>query len=196
ERIETWGLWVLIGIIVIGVFLAFKYSIVKEYVLVNSPYYNYKYEWRTTFKFLTFLTTIFITAVTAFFQYCIYHIIALFIASLGSIVQHTKISADVALFNARAEDSEEKVSYGYKTDPNTFAGTPNAFNGQVTHSWRCPHCGNMISSSVCPHCGETSAPKQKAPAYEVTVSQKICQNCGCKNLASIRTCTNCGQPLN
>ncbi len=51
-----------------------------------------------------FFIAILITLFYAFLEYCAYHIIALLIGSLASIVQHNKITANISLYKVAKEE--------------------------------------------------------------------------------------------
>lgn len=55
-----------------------------------------------------FFTLLLETGLYAFIEYCAYHVLALLIGALASIVQHTKITADVALLNYKNSNNETK----------------------------------------------------------------------------------------
>lgn len=106
ERLEKWGkilFWILL---IGGLILSIRSSIVEKEVVVREATYwsDAKTEVRTTFDFELFIPLLLDTALYAFLEYCAYHIIALLIGSLASIVQNTKITANIALYNsAKAE---------------------------------------------------------------------------------------------
>ena len=91
----------------------------------------------------------------AVIEYCAYNALALLIDALATIVQNTKITANIALYNAAKDEgvldeentaSEPKVN---KNIPPKVKEKP-----QTEHSWRCDGCGQMRTQSPCPNCGK------------------------------------------
>ncbi len=110
ERLEKFGKILLWVIIIFGTIIAVSSSISTEEV-TKGYYYTYTEE-ETSFDFALFIVTLTKTVIYAFVEYCIYHVLALLIAALATIVQNTRITANVALFvNSKAEkkvNEEEK----------------------------------------------------------------------------------------
>ena len=102
----------------------------------------------------------------AFLQYCTYHIVALRIGSLASIVQNTKISANIAMYSFKNEDSTETIEE--KKESND--------NNEIEHMWRCTDCGKMISQTPCPFCAKK--PKE-TPYWCLTCGQEGPYNGNC-----------------
>ena len=75
----------------------------------------------------------------AFIEYCAYHVIALLVGSLATIVQNTKITANIALYNAA------------KNEPATKDITP----APINDGWTCNSCGatNNKTDTRCKNCG-------------------------------------------
>ncbi len=65
----------------------------------------------------------------SFLEYCAYHILALLVGSLATIVQHTKITANIALYNSA---KTEGVSDDYEEEANAE---------NQTISFKCDMCG-------------------------------------------------------
>ena len=81
ERIETWGRRLCILLAIIGVISIISTGIIAaEYSLVE-----------TDPLFVLVAEEIFAWALYCFLEYCAYHVLALLIASLATIVQSTKI---------------------------------------------------------------------------------------------------------
>jgi len=122
ERLEKWGkilFWVLI---VGGLILSISTSIVEKEVVVEEATYwsEAETELRKTFDFEIFIPLLLETALYAFLEYCAYHILALLVGSLATIVQHTKITANITLYNsAKAEgfvDDNAEMENGNSTE--------------------------------------------------------------------------------
>ena len=102
ESAEVWGKILFWVIIIFGVIIAITSSLSSEEV-TKGTYYIYT-DIETTFDIDLFLATVFETGIYALIEYLLYHIIALLIGSLASLVQHTRITANIALYNsAKAE---------------------------------------------------------------------------------------------
>ena len=93
ERIEKVGIIFFRVLIVLGIII----SIIG---LINDMDYN---EDQALPNLITTFTT---WGIYAFIEYVSYHVIALLIGSLASIVQHTKITANVALYNCKKQFSD------------------------------------------------------------------------------------------
>lgn len=96
ERLETLGkalFWILL---VVGVIASFAVSTDFEELM--------RYGLEDAFNGSMLFESLFQTALYAFLEYCAYHIIALLVGALASIVQNTKVSADLALY-ASSQDS-------------------------------------------------------------------------------------------
>lgn len=102
ERLEKWGKGLFCFLIISGLIIAIASSItVKE--VVKGTYYVYT-ETETSFDVAIFITSLIQTATYAFLEYCTYHVLALLVGSLATIVQNAKITANVALYNAAKEE--------------------------------------------------------------------------------------------
>lgn len=142
ERLETLGkvlFWILI---ISGVILALTSSIttVEE---THGVYYTYTTE-ETEFDFNIFVNAILSTALYAFIEYCTYHILALLIGSLASIVQHNKISADIALYTATKNegivfDNAETINNA----PSDKTVTEKVEEKQISTK-KCSYCGKEV----------------------------------------------------
>ena len=102
KRVETLGFILFIVLISIGVILSVIGGLeAADIAKTNSE--------GTAAFFRTFIASILEFALYAFLEYCIYHVIALLIGSLASIVQNTKITADIAIFNAKHGSDVKKL---------------------------------------------------------------------------------------
>lgn len=116
KRLETLGAVLLVALAVIGIGMSIQASFVDEVASFSSYTYT-----ETVFHADILFTSLITWALYAFLEYCAYHILALFIGSLGSIVQNTNISANVALYNSAKAEGAAKESQGEKE-----SGTQNA----------------------------------------------------------------------
>ncbi len=189
ERLEKWGkilFYILIAIGIIDTIIAginahqFIESIGAETVEeIRKASAELGMEIPTVFEAL--VNNLFIWILYAFLEYCAYHVLALLVGSLASIVQHTKITANIALYNSakdnmvqNIEEPSDKNHMGSdlikkenpapKVKKCTYCGKISpvslgrcecgclAFK-DITHKWRCSECGEMISDDPCPNCG-------------------------------------------
>lgn len=98
EKIEGWGKFLLWFIVVSGLIIALLSSItVRE--ISKGVYFTYT-DRETSFDFMIFITMMLSTITYAFIEYCVYHILALLISSLASIVHNTRVTANIAIYNA------------------------------------------------------------------------------------------------
>ena len=124
-----------------------------------------------------FLLFLIAAPLSAFLEYISFHILALLIGSLASIVQHTKITANLNLYNSSKEDiindnaenhsssTEEKQAKSatcpqstiYDTHKSSVHGTNNNKNKSDKNApyWcgKCNHSGPY--DSTCPNCGSS-----------------------------------------
>ena len=107
ERLEKLGKFLFWILLIGGLILSISSSIVEKEVIVREATYwsDAETEVRTTFDFELFISLLLDTVLYAFLEYCAYHIIALLIGALASIVQNAEISANVALYNLRFEEN-------------------------------------------------------------------------------------------
>lgn len=108
ERLEKWGkilFWVLIVIGIIDTIIAgveahqFIQEIGAETIEeIREASAELGIEIPTVFEAL--VNNILIWTLYAFLEYCAYHVLALLIGSLATIVQHTKITANITLYNS------------------------------------------------------------------------------------------------
>lgn len=87
------------------------------------------------------------TAVYAFIEYCAYHVLALLVGALGSIVQNTRINADLALYKI-ANDS----NYCAPERGNSKSVNETAQNEEKIGD--CEVTGNSISKGTCEFCNK------------------------------------------
>lgn len=172
ERLEKWGK-ILFWILIIGGFImAIWGSFGEKEVIVReaSFYREAETEIRKTFDFNIFVSLLFDTALYAFLEYCAYHLIALLIGSLATIVQYTKITANIILYNsAKTEDvTDDYEGKSEEEEKNTttapIAEEPKSDYSEIlskidtdtaTKPWECSNCGvsNQHNSIYCQVCG-------------------------------------------
>ena len=146
ERLETLGkvlFWILI---ISGVILALTSSITTTEV-THGIYYKYTTE-ETEFAVDIFISGLLSTTLYSFIEYCTYHILALLIGSLATIVQHTKISADIALYTAA---KNEGITFDKEETTNNTASedavAENIKEKEISTK-KCSYCGKKVPLSV------------------------------------------------
>ena len=136
HRLENFGKIILFAIIVFGVISDFASAfVVNDYTMKES------------FDIWIFLNAVITTLLYAFIEYCLYHTIALFVGSLGSIVQNTRISANIALFNSAKENAKPGNTNSNNTQSKSY---------EYADTWRCKKCNGLNSEEdmFCVHCGQ------------------------------------------
>ena len=112
ERLEKWGkilFWILIIIGVIDTISAGinAHELIKQIGAetveeIREASAEMGIEIPTVFEAL--VNNLLIWTLYSFLEYCAYHVLALLVGSLATIVQHTKITANITLYNsAKAE---------------------------------------------------------------------------------------------
>lgn len=170
QRVETFG-FVMMAVVI---FLGFTQSIQAASAVqeLETLYGRDK----QSFDILVFLLGLLETAVKAFVTYCAFHSVALLLGAISSIVQNTRINADLALLNSMSnpelpvtncEDKEKKVT---------------------AETWVCKNCKavNSANSIFCTSCGENKE-ANKTPATW------ICKKCKAVNSSNSVFCQSCGE---
>ena len=173
ERIETWGLRFCILLGIIGIIDIISNGIEMSNLLkelnidmneIRTAAAEYNIEIKSVFEVV--VEGIFDWVFYCFIEYCSYHILALLIGSLASIVQNTKITANIALYSSfKAQNDigdEAPVLTATQTSTSPKEATlTNSIDFKkilknkeepASHKWRCPHCGEMITTKLCPYC--------------------------------------------
>lgn len=219
EWIEKWGkilFWVLL---IGGLVLSISGSIVEKQVVVKEAtrWSEAEKEIRTTFDFERFIPLLLDTILYAFLEYCVYHVIALLIGALASVVQNTRISANVALYNttykpvfkATSDTNAEKNTKTVETNLNESSECDCDEDGSVVpivHGNQeiiCPNCGfkQSINRKVCWKCGikfigcaSNDSVERKTDSYRNT--EKVSTHswrCRCGSMISTSPCPFCGE---
>ena len=100
QRLEKLGKYFFAIILIFGTILAFANSYIMG-------------EYGREFSTEQLMDNLIQVVVYAFIEYCTYHIIALLVGALATIVQNSKITADIALYNT-AHSSEEGLKSAKK----------------------------------------------------------------------------------
>ncbi len=108
ERLEKWGKILFIILIIVGIIDTIiagvdSYLFIEEIGAetledIREASTELGVEIPTVFEAL--LNNLLGWALYSFLEYCAYHVLALLVGSLATIVQHTKITADIALYNS------------------------------------------------------------------------------------------------
>lgn len=98
-------------------------------------------------------------ALYAIIEYCVYHVLALLVGSLASIVYHTKVTAQIAELQYRNEIPAETKNANVHTAPAGNNSIFNTNNSTVSDdgTWLCGSCGcrNQKSTKYCKNCGKS-----------------------------------------
>ena len=147
---------------------------------------------------VSIIVSIIAIPISAFLVYISFHITALLVGALASIVQHTKISANLALYNSAKENNIEpksetsKINSRHKCD--SYSKLSEHSNKHYTkptqsqpllHTTTCKKCNSVIAKFPCLNCG-----------YSPT-SEEIPYWCGkCGNSGPFDgNCPTCGSSL-
>ncbi len=166
QRVETFGFVMMAVVIFLGFIQSIQAaSAVQE---LETLYGKDK----QSFDVWVFLLALLETAVKAFVTYCAFHCVALLLGAISSIVQNTRISADLALLN-----SMSNPELSIDNEKNVAAKT-----------WVCKNCKavNSANSIFCTSCGENKE-ASKTPATW------ICKNCKAVNSSNSVFCQSCGE---
>lgn len=133
ERLTLCGRIILIVLIVIG----FISTIIDGIVAYDMSYST------GGSVFIAIITSLVSWTLYAVIEYFTYHVLSLLIAALASIVENTRISADVALYSKAKEEG-----LLVKTTP--------VAKGSGEGTWRCKKCGRIMPqyTGTCA-CGNT-----------------------------------------
>ena len=150
ERLEKYGKFLFWTLIVFGVVISFASSIAVE--PVQSAYGFY--EDRSTFEFAVFIGSIIKWGLYAFLEYCAYHILALLVGSLASIVENTRISARIAMLKAVPDNY---VPESNKAIEDELIVSENDL--LAMGPWRCANCDtqNPSKRKYCIKCGTSKS---------------------------------------
>ena len=185
EWLEKWGkilFWVLI---VGGLILSISTSIVEKEVVVREATYwsEAETELRKTFDFEIFIPLLLETALYAFLEYCAYHILALLIGALASIVQNTKISANVALYNTtynsidKVLNNNQNENYTTTNKNDTETISPQTEN-KGTVKIQSIVVSNISNNDKCSRCGDiVDVYESEVKKPFGTAHQKLCKEC-------------------
>ena len=149
ERLEVWGGRVLVILIIIGIISTIGQAI--QVVDIDED-----------LVFITVITSIITWILYAFIEYCVYHVLSLLIASLATIVQNTRITANIAIYNVAKEEGlfneEPETHSSPKTKQPSGYSLSKLANGRTDSngSWICKECGtkNDARKLYCKDCGK------------------------------------------
>ncbi len=160
NKVETLGHGLMVVLIICAVIATF-YNGFFHYETSTSYYGGVSTELEFGFDFISLIVTAFMWSVYVLIEYVVFRMCALALSSLASIVQNTKISADVSLYNAsrllEADKGEEADKVQKETTKNqktkSFLTEIKKTDGR---KWICDVCGcqNEISALFCRDCGK------------------------------------------
>ena len=142
QRLENLGKILFWIIIVFGVI----FSVVSSFREVDVEGILYDYT-DTEFDFEMLCELLVQTAVYAFIEYCAYHVLALLIGALGSIVQNMRINADLALYKI-ANDT----NYCVPESSNSKSANETTQNEEKLGD--CEVIGSTLSKGTCEFCNK------------------------------------------
>ncbi|MBE7050839.1 MAG: hypothetical protein E7394_08800 [Ruminococcaceae bacterium] len=154
ERVELWGKKMAFVLIAIGLT-----TVVIQILQMAEEYYD------EVIVFTSVAVHIFKWGIYVFLEYCAYHMLALLIASLATIVQNTNITSNIAL---------------YKEAKGNFK---NADTQNVTAEKK-DFCGNKAESGY--SLLKMAKERNEEDGYW------ICKSCGRKNNINVYYCNDCG----
>lgn len=166
ENLERWGKILFILIIVGGLILAITGSITEKEVVIReaTSWRDAETEIKKSFDINAFIYVALETTFYAIIEYIMYHIIALLIGALATIVQSTRITANVALYkfatkNGISTNNTESTNCAAPSADSSndklskiILGNSTSENNKVKKF--CPHCGSFIKSNTCEICGK------------------------------------------
>ena len=126
EKLEKWGFILFWIIIVIGVIDTITAGINAHQLIeeigaetveeIREASAEMGIEIPTVFEAL--VNNLFSWTLYSFLEYCAYHVLALLVGSLATIVQHTKITANITLYNsAKTEGTSDDYEEECKEEP-------------------------------------------------------------------------------
>ena len=151
ERLERWGQILFWFFVVAGIILSIA-------AFFTEGYYD------ETAGLAALISTALNWALSAFIEYCAYHVLALLIDSLACIVQNTNISVNVALYTAKPSEGEDAAPTP-ASNPVTVSGKPPIHRGNES-SRNAPIVKRTVGPWSC-SCGQTNAD-----------TDQFCKNCG------------------
>lgn len=200
ERIERWGFRICIALLIIGLITIISNAVetaqlLEQYGLdldeLREFSIDYGVEVKSVFETVIEDTTTW--ALYCFLEYCAYHTLALLVGSLATIVQNTKITANVSLYKYAIEnnilfENDDAEKEADKTENNTTAKNTSSQKQEYNPLYE-------SESKVCPNCGKSQ------PAYRslcfycrskfIDNNTWVCPECCRENSNDITEC-KCG----
>ena len=128
ERLERWGMWLCVVLFIVGIVTVIHNAseaskLIKELGLDSDELKAEAAKLGIEIKSVgeVVFDSSLNWAIYCFLEFCAYHILALLVGSLASIVQHTRITANIALYKAaKAEGfTEESNTSSNENSDNT-----------------------------------------------------------------------------
>lgn len=152
ERIKGWGVIVFF----ILCFIGFVVSIMAGKSSISSQMNEFMGD-TSTFDWASFFGSLFAWVIYAVIECCAYNVLVLLINSLASIIENTKITANVALYKSQLEETQKKDSMIVKEPIKVKEKKVEVSNENVVKEGMivCPVCGTEQESnrSRCFECG-------------------------------------------
>ena len=163
ELVESWGAFLLIAILVLGTVVSISTTSFMSRIAEGSG-------------FTAFLCSAIVWGILAVLVYAGCHLISLTIRALASIVQNTRVSANVALYTTSKSTPVAEHSSQASVVPN-LNNTPAEEKIHIQPVSR------------------TAESPNQAPVSPVVVSPEeiVCPNCGMKQRSNRTCCFNCNQ---
>lgn len=196
ERLEKWGFilfWILIVIGIVDTIIAGinAHQLIEQIGAetveeIREASAEMGIEIPTVFEAL--VNNLLSWTLYSFLEYCAYHVLALLVGSLATIVQHTKITANISLYKfAKAEGVVDVI-----LDDNSETDTN---NNQTTICDKNTHKKFILEIKNT----ETNSENAHWETVKLTGTKiLICNHCGKKLLkkpAIAQICTNCGKTI-
>ena len=207
ERLERWGFRICIALAVIGIITIISNAVETVQLLdelnidmgeIRTAAAEYGIEIKSIFEIVVegILTWTFY----CFLEYCTYHVLALLIGSLATIIQNTKISANVAIYNLSKEESKTTANNEQQKedtdkqncDENSTVLRQQPFftnSKDENNTMICPFCKfeQPIGRKVCWHCGAAFENNSQSSSTH----KWLCD--GCKRMRTQTPCEHCGK---
>ena len=140
KNLESWGAGLFAALIIIGII-----STIVESVKIADV--------DAEIVFVAIVLSAIKWVLWAIVEYCVYHSLALLLATFASIVQSTRFSSDIELYKLAKEEGVSKENIQHLHMPGASQPIYEKINSQT---WKCKHCGTVNPLSVldCKACGK------------------------------------------
>ena len=174
--VETWGGFILVGILILGV----VFSIITGYIVSDISY--------DVSPFAGFVPSFVIWLIAAVIEFVTYHLLALAIRALASLVQSTRVTANVALYNAYVKEHPHSNDTKQETATKTQSA-PNTASRSIREDMQEP----PIKTEPAPKKGVNSAENEPVKPIVCAADRITCPVCHMEQNANRKVCWNCNQ---